>query len=65
MYHGVCRCKRLLIMEDLLDLEYRIRRAMSHLEDVREVPGFEDVDVDRIRAVLEQILTQVRQMSLT
>ncbi len=64
MYHGVCRCKRLLIMEDLLDLEYRIRRAMSRLEDVRETPGFEDVDVDRIRAVLEQILTQVRQMSL-
>ena len=64
MYHGVCRCKRLLIMEDLQDLEYRIRRAMSHLDEVRDVPGFEDVDVDRVRAVLQQILDQVREMSL-
>jgi hypothetical protein len=64
MYRVARRCKPVLIMEDLVDLEYRIRRAMSRLEDVREAPGFEDVDVDRLRAVLEQILAQVRQMSV-
>jgi hypothetical protein len=47
-------------MEDQRDVEARIRRAIAQLEHVRETPGFEDVDVDRLRAVLEQILASVR-----
>lgn len=64
MYRENRRHKSLFIMENLQDLEYRIRRAMSRLDDVKGAPGFEDVDVDRLRAVLEQILTRVQQMAL-
>jgi hypothetical protein len=64
MYPVEGRRKPVLIMENLQDLEFRIRRAMSRLDDVKGVPGFEDVDVDRLRAVLAQILARVRQMSL-
>jgi hypothetical protein len=52
------------MMENLGDVEARILRAISRLEDVRGVPGFEDVDVDRLRAVLESILTRLRRMAL-
>ena len=52
------------MMDNARDLEDRIRRAISRLEDVRREPGFEDVDVDRLRAVFESILTRLRQMEL-
>jgi len=52
------------MMDNARDLEDRIRRAISRLEDVRREPGFEDVDVDRLRAVFESILTQLRRMEL-
>jgi hypothetical protein len=64
MYPVLGRRKPVLIMENLQDLEYRIRRAMSRLDDVKGVPGFEDIDVDRLRAVLAQILARVREMAL-
>ena len=64
MYPVEGRCKPVLLMENLQDLEFRIRRAMSRLDDVKRVPGFEDIDVDRLRAVLGQILARVRQMAL-
>ena len=64
MYPAHCRRKPVLIMENLRDVEDRILRAINRLEDVRGVPGFEDVDVDRLRAVLESILTRLRRMAL-
>lgn len=47
-------------MDDVQEVEARIRRAIAQLDHVRDAPGFEDVDVDRLRAVLEQILASVR-----
>jgi len=51
-------------MENREDVENRIRRAIARLDDVKDQPGFEDVDFDRLRAVLEEILASVRQMGL-
>jgi hypothetical protein len=51
-------------METFREVEDRICRAIAQLDDVKRIPGFEDVDVDRLRAVLEQILANVRAMSL-
>jgi hypothetical protein len=64
MYPAHSRRKRLPMMDNARDLEDRIRRAITRLEDVRREPGFEDVDVDRLRAVLESILTRLRRMEL-
>jgi hypothetical protein len=50
-------------MESARDWEHKICHALAQLEDMRGAPGFEDVDVDRLRATLEKLLKSVRQMT--
>lgn len=50
-------------MESARDWEHKISHALAQLEDMRGAPGFEDIDIDRLRATLENLLERVREMT--